>query len=189
MSPIIIHKNQICHNCGNVCPEVIEVERYYQQGRKKRINYLCYNVNTNHNNNDCYSFYLKNLGLKLTVSEWREDTYQAIKSIIMSCSLDNHYNNHNNNDDDDTMTTIVPDTTPFEHVLRTAYDINPTVRSYLHSVDGLPDSKIVSMNNPRVDDIIWQLIHNDNDVVCLTPDKDDAPLTFTWNRIKGKGLV
>jgi hypothetical protein len=179
-------------------PEVVEVERYYQQGRKKRINFLCYNLNIFHNNNDCYSLYLKDLGLKLTVSDWRDETYQTIKSVIMSCPVrfpyvikdkktgDRMYlpsSYHYLIEEKEEESSLYNNVIPFEYALKIAYRINPTVRSFLHSVDNrLPDSKVISLNNPRVYDIVWELIYLDKDIECLTPDKAAAPLTFTWNK-------
>src|SRR5215208_3585232 len=91
----ITHQNQICHYCGMTRPEVVETEIYYKQGRRKRINYLCYEPRrTAHNNYNynCYINYLDEIGYpKLQIAGFYDRAYQDILSIFISSLLLHNY--------------------------------------------------------------------------------------------------
>ena len=56
-------ENKICNMCRQVQPLLVEEEVYYNQGRNKRVAYLCCSDLLRKNKNPCYDIYMEDLGL------------------------------------------------------------------------------------------------------------------------------
>jgi len=135
-------------------PEAVETEIYYKQGRKKRINYLCYEprhtaYNNNNNNYNCYINYLDEIGYpKLQIAGFYDHAYQDILSIFISSPLI-----HNDKKLSGGKSMKLTD------VLKIAYFFSQPVRTYLSSINKEKIHDIFSLSNPKVWPIVWQLIY------------------------------
>ncbi|HKG31175.1 MAG TPA: hypothetical protein VKA91_07870 [Nitrososphaeraceae archaeon] len=169
------HQNQICHYCGMTRPEVVETEIYYKQGRKKRINYLCYEPRrTAHNNNNynCYINYLDEIGYpKLQVAGLYDRAYQDILSIFISSPF-LHNDKKLSGGKNMRLTTV----------LKIAYSISEPVRCYLNAVNKEKISDVCSLHNPKVWPIVWQLMYAEPLVEVVS---SEDPLILRWKEENG----
>ena len=170
---MIIHQNQICHYCGMTRPEVIETEIYYKQGRKKRINYLCYEprhtAHNNNNNYNCYINYLDEIGYpKLQVAGFYDRAYQDILSIFISSPF--FYNDKKLSGGKNMK---------LETVLKIAYSISEPVRRYLNAVNKEKVSDVCSLASPKVWPIVWQLMHAEPLIEVVS---SGDLLVFRWKK-------
>jgi hypothetical protein len=150
-------------------PEVVETEIYYRQGRKKRINYLCYESRrTAYNNNyNCYINYLDEIGYsKLQVAGFYDRAYQDILSIFISSPL-----LHNDKKLSGGKSMKLTD------VMKIAYSISESVRRYLNGVNREKISDVCSLHNPKVWPIVWQLMHAEPLIEIVSV---EDPLVFRW---------
>jgi hypothetical protein len=151
-------------------PEVVETEIYYKQGRKKRINYLCYEPRrTTYNNNyNCYINYLDEIGYpKLQVAGFYGRAYQDILSIFISSPL-LHNDKKLSGGKNMGLTTV----------LKIAYNISEPVRRYLNAVNKEKVSDVCSLDSPQIRPIVWQLMHAERLVEVVLED----PLVFRWKK-------
>jgi len=93
-APIYRHDER-CTFCQEIKPLLIEENVFYNQGRNKRIAYLCCS-DSFHRNTDgylsCYDNYMQDLGLDghLIVAGcngWYAQAYHTIRSIYISCPI------------------------------------------------------------------------------------------------------
>ena len=78
--------------CQKVQPLLVEEEIYYNQGRNKRLAYLCCSDFHHKNKDPCHDIYMRDSGLgeHLLLSGpdgWYEQTYHTIRSIFISCPV------------------------------------------------------------------------------------------------------
>jgi hypothetical protein len=192
-----IYENKRCTFCGEIKPLVEEVEVFYNKGRKKRLVFLCFTVETKNNYNNknvndcCYYKYFNDLGFKIMVAGTFDKVYRTILSIFISSPLiissslppSQEQQNHNNNSNDkrklcgglrhglDLITAV-----------RIAYHLDQNVRDYLNAVERekIPEGgEIVSMDNPRLWPIVWQLMHAEPLVEVVS---DEDPLVLRWKK-------
>jgi|SRR5215217_1599643 len=156
-------------------PEVVETEIYYKQGRKKRINYLCYEPRrTAHNNNNynCYINYLDEIGYpKLQVAGLYDRAYQDILSIFISSPF-LHNDKKLSGGKNMRLTTV----------LKIAYSISEPVRCYLNAVNKEKISDVCSLHNPKVWPIVWQLMYAEPLVEVVS---SEDPLILRWKEENG----
>jgi hypothetical protein len=157
-------------------PEVVETEIYYKQGRKKRINYLCYEPRRtayNNNNYNCYINYLDEIGYpKLQVAGYYDRAYQDILSIFISSPLF-----HNSKKLSDSKKMKLMD------ALKIAYSISEPVRCYMNAVNKEKVSDVCSLDNPKVWPIVWQLMHAEPLIEVVS---SGDPLVLRWKEENGK---
>ena len=85
-------ENDRCTFCQEIKPFLIEEEVYYNQGRNKRIAYLCCSEFFHKNDNPCHETYLRDLGFdgSLIVAGCNgslQQSYAIIRSVYISCPL------------------------------------------------------------------------------------------------------
>jgi hypothetical protein len=85
-------ENKVCNICQKVQPLLVEEEIYYNQGRNKRVAYLCCSDFLRKNKNPCYDIYMEDLGLAGHPivggpGGWYEQTYHTIRGVFISCPI------------------------------------------------------------------------------------------------------
>lgn len=179
----------VCSMCGKF-RYIMPVEVYQNAGRKLRLEYLCYEViDTNTGNpaqkldNCCYYKYNQHLRFQLVVSDWYQQTYDAILSIFISSPLLR------------LLQQAAPSIPPqhhqhlkggggaitFETAVHVSYAIDPVVRSYLDAVDRKKVPDVLNIEaNPR----IWSIRYRLTNLEPLVTKVSDEPLIFRWSRNK-----
>ena len=177
-------KKERCTFCQEF-REVKEVEAYYNQGRKKKIIYLCCLDMLRKNADPCYDRYIKDLGIGHVVvagyGGWYDETYKIIRSFFISspCRYSVLWNNDTHNNNKRKLISGGVGNMAFEDAVMIAYKISPTVREYLNAVDKSKVPNPTSINNPRLWPIIRTMLYNDK--LLVTVDKDK--LIFKWSQI------
>jgi hypothetical protein len=173
-----IYHDIVCNFCNVRRPEVVETEIYYKQGRKKRINYLCYEprhtaYNNNNNNYNCYINYLDEIGYpKLQVAGFYDRAYQDILSIFISSPLLH-----------DGKKLSGSKNMKLETVLKIAYSISEPVRHYLNGVNREKISDVCSLDSPKVWPIVWHLMYAEPLVEVVS---SEDPLVLRWKEENGR---
>ena len=162
-----------CTFCQEIKPLLVEQTIYYNQGRNKRIAYLCCTDLLRKNREPCYDAYLTDLGFAnhIIIADsydskeggqgggWLSQTYRIIRSFFISCPCpyyspilwDKGSNNNNSNDKRKKMISAGGvGNMAFEDAVKLAYRISPIVRNYLNAIDKKKVPDPTDIKNPRL---------------------------------------
>jgi hypothetical protein len=179
-------KKEKCTFCQEI-REINEVEVYYNQGRNKRIIFLCCTDMLRKNADPCYDRYMDDLGIaRHLIVAGHNGTYDRAYNTILSFFISSPcpYSTLWTNSDIDIKKKMISwgiGNLALEDAVQIAYKISPITRQYLEAVDlhKLPNHDPTNLNNPRLHPIIWSMLYNDK--LLVTVDKDK--LIFKWSQI------